>query len=127
MQEIKERFNAPANTGRRYAGVSGDYNPHHLYTGLARLFGFKQVMAHGMWSLARAVAGLSDMSAPCRPAQVSAFFKLPVFLPAALTLGAAPGLKKENSQPFFDFELRDANDGRPHLKGVLTPLGSSLP
>ncbi|MDN5874434.1 MAG: hypothetical protein L0H29_08655, partial [Sinobacteraceae bacterium] len=48
-----EPIEVPADTGRRYARVSGDYNPIHLYPLTARLFGFKRAIAHGMWSAAR--------------------------------------------------------------------------
>ena len=44
--------------GRRYAAISGDYNPIHLGALSAKLFGFKQAIAHGMWSKARCLAAL---------------------------------------------------------------------
>jgi hypothetical protein len=39
-----------ANLGLRYAKVSGDLNPIHLFKWLAKLFGFKQNIVHGMWT-----------------------------------------------------------------------------
>ena len=39
----------PSGTGRSYARVSGDYNPHHLSDVTARIIGFNQAMVHGMW------------------------------------------------------------------------------
>lgn len=36
-----------AGYGRRYARLSGDWNPIHLWRWSARLFGFKQPIAHG--------------------------------------------------------------------------------
>lgn len=106
----------PENTGRRYARVSGDYNPHHLFHATARLIGFKRAIAHGMWSLARALAALEKTITFSHPFAVKAAFKLPIFMPATLTLGyekiaAAPGQ--------VAFELRDADKGLPHLKGTL--------
>ena len=44
------------DTGIRYAKVSGDWNPHHLYPWSARLLGYRSPIAHGLWTLARAVA-----------------------------------------------------------------------
>src|SRR5574343_302317 len=41
-------FDAPADTGRRYAPVSGDYNPIPLSALSARLFGFPRAIAHGL-------------------------------------------------------------------------------
>jgi acyl dehydratase len=49
-----------ADVGRRYAQVSGDYNPIHLHPLSARLFGFKRPIAHGWWLLARSLAELDD-------------------------------------------------------------------
>jgi acyl dehydratase len=42
----------PLGIGRRYAHVSGDYNPIHLTRWTAKLMGFKQAIAHGMYSKA---------------------------------------------------------------------------
>ena len=47
----------PADLGRRYASVSGDRNPIHLYGVTAKAFGFPRQIAHGMWSKARSIAG----------------------------------------------------------------------
>lgn len=69
-----------ANTGRRYALVSGDYNPIHLFDRTAQWFSFKQAVAHGMWSLSRCV-GLGQSYLPDYPVQIEAQFKLPIYLP----------------------------------------------
>ena len=44
------------NTGRRYALTSGDFNLIHIHAITAKAFGFKQAIAHGMWSKAKALA-----------------------------------------------------------------------
>src|SRR4029079_3523247 len=48
------------DVGRRYAAVSGDHNPIHLYPLTAKALGFPRQIAHGMWSLARCVAALEN-------------------------------------------------------------------
>ncbi|HEX6077963.1 MAG TPA: MaoC/PaaZ C-terminal domain-containing protein [Micromonosporaceae bacterium] len=48
----------PGDAGKRYAAVSGDYNPIHRYTLGARLAGFRKPIAHGMWTMARCLASL---------------------------------------------------------------------
>ena len=48
----------PGDLGRRYAGVSGDHNPIHLYPLTAKAFGFPRQIAHGMWTKARCLAAL---------------------------------------------------------------------
>ena len=51
-------FTAPADIGRRYGLVSGDMNPIHLSAPSAKLFGFRQAIAHGLWTKARALAAM---------------------------------------------------------------------
>jgi acyl dehydratase len=71
---------------RRYARLSGDYNPIHLATPLARLFGFRSAIAHGMYSLGRVAALIENQSA--RPlTAISADFRRPVSLPAQAICG----------------------------------------
>ncbi len=117
--EKKETIPVPSGTGRLYAAVSGDYNPHHLYTILAKLFGFKKAIAHGMWSLARVTASLEKEFGFQGPLSIEASFKLPVFMPASTTLGWEPAVDVETSQTMIVFELRDQQKGLPHLKGRL--------
>lgn len=49
------RWRVPDGTGRAYAAVSGDVNPIHLSRLAARALGFRGAIAHGMWTLARAL------------------------------------------------------------------------
>lgn len=111
---VQETIRVPADTGRRYAAVSRDYNPHHLYPWTARLIGFKRAIAHGIWSLARTGASLEKAFGYPDRFEMDGVLKLPIFLPSTITLGYE---KKENHGPF---ELRDEAGIRPHLKGVFT-------
>ncbi|GGO52843.1 MaoC family dehydratase [Streptomyces lasiicapitis] len=105
----------PTDLGRRYAAVSGDRNPIHLYPFTARLFGFPRAIAHGMWTLARCVAEHrreagagagtgADSSGSPTPQYVSAHFRSIVLLPGVVTYAA-------DSEAF---ELRGPS-GRVHL------------
>ncbi len=69
------------NTGWRYARVSGDFNPIHLTARTAKMFGFKQAVAHGMWSLGRCLAAAAPLL-PTGSMQVDTQFKLPVYIPS---------------------------------------------
>lgn len=51
---------APANIGWLYAVATGDYSPHHLFPWSARLVGYSQHMAHGMWTLSRTLSVLQE-------------------------------------------------------------------
>jgi acyl dehydratase len=104
------RFDLPADLGRRYARASGDWNPIHLSAPTARLFGFRRAIVHGMWSLARCVAELDPRG---DAAAVDAAFKLPVLLPAAVTLYATP------EDGATAFALRDGQGVKPHVVGAI--------
>lgn len=69
------------NTGWRYARVSGDFNPIHLTARTAAMYGFKQAVAHGMWSLGRCL-GAASAHLPAEGIQIDTQFKLPVYLPS---------------------------------------------
>jgi acyl dehydratase len=78
----------PADLGRRYAGVSGDYNPIHLYPVTAKALGFNRQIAHGMWTLARSVAALENRLPEA--VRVDVAFRKPVFLPGQVAFGVRP-------------------------------------
>ena len=65
--------------GRRYASVSGDYNPIHIHPLSARLFGFPSAIAHGMWTKARCLAALEPRLPDAFMVEVA--FKRPILLP----------------------------------------------
>ena len=106
------RWSLAADLGRRYARVSGDYNPIHLSAATARLFGFERAIIHGMWTLARAAAELQPrVSAGATVLEVA--FKLPVLLPAEVTLREWPRPRG------LAFALLDAAGARPHATGTI--------
>lgn len=71
----------PAKAGRQYAKVSGDYNPIHLSQTMARWFGFRHAIAHGMYSLMRVVS-VVERQEGMQAQQINARFVRPVFLPS---------------------------------------------
>lgn len=74
-----------ADEGRRYAKLSGDYNPIHLSAWLSRFFGFKQPIMHGMDAVARALSAIERQAG--RPVTaIEVAFKRPIFLPAEVRL-----------------------------------------
>jgi acyl dehydratase len=109
----------PSGTGRQYARVSGDYNPHHLSDVTARIIGFRQAMVHGMWSLARTRACLETVMTFPEQYSVDASFKLPVYMPATLSVGSKQ-VTASNGLHRIWFDLRDADTRKPHLKGLVS-------
>ena len=75
------------DVGRRYAAVSGDHNPIHLYPLTAKALGFRRQIAHGMWSLARCVAAVENRLPDA--VTVDAAFRKPIFLPGTVAFGVS--------------------------------------
>ncbi len=115
----KESIYVLSDIGRQYAKVSGDYNPYHLYPCFAKLFGFKKNIAHGMWSLARAIASLEMEFDIYGATIVEASFKLPIFIPSTIALGYEVQNSAAGNKTIINFELRNEQNGLPHLKGKL--------
>jgi acyl dehydratase len=100
----------PADLGRRYAAVSGDHNPIHLYPLTARALGFQRQIAHGMWSLARCVAAVENRLPDA--VTVEATFKKPIILPGSVAFGVDP-----TADGGLAFALTAPKSGAPHLVG----------
>jgi acyl dehydratase len=103
-----------ADLGRRYASVSGDYNPIHLYTVTAKAFGFPRHIAHGMWSTARCVAMLEPRLPDA--VRVDVAFKKPVLLPGTVAFGS------RQIAGGWEFSLTSPKSGAPHLLGRTTTV-----
>ncbi len=118
----RETIFVPSDTGRQYARVSGDYNPHHLSFWSARIFGFRRAIAHGMWTLARVIACIDRHICINGALKIEAHFKLPVFMPAKINLGyeCINDVKKNcNIVNFNVFHFGSGQNILPHLKGKL--------
>ncbi|MFI7317672.1 MaoC/PaaZ C-terminal domain-containing protein [Streptomyces venezuelae] len=100
----------PAGLGRRYAAVSGDRNPIHLYALTARPFGFPRPIAHGMWTTARCLAEREEQRTPAHT-RTRIEFKAPVPLPSTVTYSTPTP---------HTFELRSPQ-GKLHLTGTTEP------
>jgi MaoC dehydratase-like protein len=100
--------------GRRYAAVSGDHNPIHLYPFTAKALGFPRQIAHGMWSLARCVGALENRLPD--GVRVDVAFRKPILLPGTVALGTAP------LEDGYAFSLRRPGSGALHLAGRSTAL-----
>jgi acyl dehydratase len=108
-------WKVPADLGRRYARVSGDRNPIHLYPLTAKAFGFPRQIAHGMWSMARCVAALENRL-PER-VNVAVAFKKPILLPGTVAFGS------RRTDEGYAFSLSSPSSGAPHLAGLANQVG----
>jgi hypothetical protein len=111
------RFGVDASVSPRYAGMSGDRNPHHLHPLLAKVFGFRSMPAHGMWTEARALAGLADRVPP--RFTITGSFERPLLLPARVVLAvAADGADGADGEP-WTYALFDEERDKPYLTGTV--------
>ena len=108
------QWKAPADIGRQYAKVSGDYNPIHLSAVSAKLFGFPTAIAHGLWNKARTLAALAD-HLPKANVEIAVQFRKPVRLPSEVTLLASPAGSSG------DFQLLGTGD-LEHMVGHWRPV-----
>lgn len=120
LQEIQAltevaHWTAPADIGRQYAKVSGDYNPIHLSGLSARLFGFPTAIAHGLWNKARTLAEL-DEHLPDANIEIDVTFKKPVRLPSKVTLLASAAGSSGDLRLIGSGELE-------HMVGSWRPIG----
>jgi acyl dehydratase len=104
------RWRLAGDLGRRYAAVSGDHNPIHLYGLTAKAFGFPRQIAHGLWSEARCLAALEGRLPDA--VRVDVAFKKPVLLPGTVALGT-----RRDADGGYGFSLSDPRTGAPHLVG----------
>ncbi|HSX69137.1 MaoC family dehydratase [Nocardioides sp.] len=102
-------WSLPTDLGRRYAAVSGDHNPIHLYPLTAKALGFKGHIAHGMWTLSKAAATLEARMPDAVRLDVA--FKTPIFLPGKVRFGAVP------VDGGLDFAVANPKTGAPHVLG----------
>lgn len=108
---VAARWAVPADIGRRYAGVSGDRNPIHLYPLTSRLFGFRRPIAHGIWTKARCLAFLDGRLPDAFT--VTTRFRAPVMLPAQVDFATETGDRTRR------FKVQDAQTAKPHLLGSI--------
>lgn len=110
--KLNNEWSISENTGRRYSMTSGDFNLIHIHAVTAKAFGFKQAIAHGMWSKAKALANLSLPDAY----EVDVWFKLPMYLPSKVEFLTAQAANET------DFLIRNSKSQKPHVTGHIKAI-----
>lgn len=95
-----------ADAGRRYARLSGDWNPIHLWPWSARLLGMPAPLIHGAHSAARCQAEIEDLTG-----QAVAALDLEFLRP--VPLGSTPVLHLDHARQALELRV----DGRRALAG----------
>lgn len=110
--KLNNEWSISENTGRRYAMTSGDFNLIHIHAVTAKAFGFKQAIAHGMWSKAKALANLSLPDAY----EADVWFNLPMYLPSKVEFLTAQAANDT------DFLIRSSKNQKPHVTGHIKAI-----
>ena len=101
-------LHVPSNAGRAYGVLCGDLNPIHVSSVrhtrserrtthyhsiiaqiLARLFGFRSAIAHGLFTAAASFSALG-LTVAAYPSTVEVLMRSPVFLPSTVQCEATP-------------------------------------
>ena len=109
-------WRVPRDIGRRYAAVSGDYNPIHLNPLAAKLAGFPRTIAHGMWTKSRALSAIESRLPDACTVDVS--FDKPIVLPVTI------GFHTRARDDVRAVAVRDLVRGRSHLRGQVRRLAT---
>ncbi|WP_309079876.1 MaoC/PaaZ C-terminal domain-containing protein [Zhihengliuella sp.] len=110
------QWRLPADTGREYASILGDWNPIHLSSLSARALGMKRHIAHGMYSAGRALASTAPVAGGYT---WSIEFEAPVFLPATVQFAVADAAEAGPGALQFTGFKRGAS--RPYFSGTVAP------
>lgn len=105
-------WQVPPTMGRRYAKITGDFNPIHIANLTAKLFGFPRAIIHGMWSAARSLGQLPPLEGS-GPLRFDVAFKGPIFIGAQSTLKASCSAEAQR------FDCYCAGNDRPCISGLL--------
>lgn len=114
------QWRMPAGGGWHYGGLSGDYNPLHLWSGYARKHGFARAFLHPQRVLGQCLAKLPPL-ASALPLTLDAWLKGPVFYgePVSMHREAVPGGTA--------FALHVNEDRRPAIVGRLYGASAEKP
>ena len=105
-----------------YCGGSGDHNPIHVDLDFAKKFGFKDVFAHGMLSMAflgRLVTGYAPNN---RVRKLGTRFTSITWVGDVITVsGTVTAKREENGEKLIDLEVKCTNqNGQDTLQGSAT-------
>jgi acyl dehydratase len=116
------RWDLPGSAGRRYARVSGDYNPIHLWGLTARPFGFRAPILHGYGTAARAAHTLIEH---CLGGDASALRRMRIAFRAPLPLPATACLLVNDDGPERWFRVAAPGEGPVYAEGTYGGVTSS--
>lgn len=105
-----------------YCGGSGDHNPIHVDIDFARKFGFKDVFAHGMLSMAFLGRLVTSWVPQTQLRNLGTRFTSITWVGDVITVsGKVTGKREEGGQKLVDLEVKCTNqNGQDTLQGNAT-------
>ncbi|WIM09376.1 MaoC family dehydratase [Enhydrobacter sp.] len=105
-----------------YCGGSGDHNPIHVDIDFAKKFGFKDVFAHGMLSMAFLGRLVTSWVPQTQVRSLGTRFTSITWVGDVITVsGKVTGKREEGGQKLVDLEVRCTNqNGQDTLQGNAT-------
>ena len=105
-----------------YCGGSGDHNPIHVDIDFAKKFGFKDVFAHGMLSMAFLGRHLTGWVPQAQVRKLGTRFTSITWVGDVITVsGKVVGKREEKGEKLVDLEVRCTNqNGQDTLQGHAT-------
>ena len=105
-----------------YCGGSGDHNPIHVDIDFARKFGFKDVFAHGMLSMAFLGRLVTSWVPQTQLRDLGTRFTSITWVGDVITVsGKVTGKREEGGQKLVDLEVKCTNqNGQDTLQGNAT-------
>ncbi len=105
-----------------YCGGSGDHNPIHVDIDFAKKFGFKDVFAHGMLSMAFLGRLATSWVPQAQVRKLGTRFTAITWVGDQITVsGKVTGKREENGEKLVDLEVKCTNqNGQNTLEGSAT-------
>jgi acyl dehydratase len=105
-----------------YCGGSGDHNPIHVDIDFAKKFGFKDVFAHGMLSMALLGRLVTSWVPQTQMRRLGTRFTSITWVGDVITVtGKVTGKREEGGQKLVDLEVKCTNqNGQDTLQGEAT-------
>ncbi|WP_428674045.1 MaoC family dehydratase [Reyranella sp.] len=105
-----------------YCGGSGDHNPIHVDIDFAKKFGFKDVFAHGMLSMAFLGRLATSFAPQSQLRKLGTRFTSITWVGDVITVsGKVTGKREANGEKLVDLELKCTNqNGQDTLQGDAT-------
>jgi acyl dehydratase len=105
-----------------YCGGSGDHNPIHVDIDFAKKFGFKDVFAHGMLSMAFLGRIVTSFAPQSQVRKLGTRFTSITWVGDVITVsGKVTGKREANGEKLVDLEVKCTNqNGQDTLQGDAT-------